>query len=337
MTSGTDCGSLVSDATPSGVIVLDAGECVLFWNKWMARHSGIPGNRAQGRRLGELFPEIAGTRLEAAIRTALTHRLAGIVSPSIHAPPLPLFRQPTDQNGGERLAQLIHVTPLKLSDGKACALYIQDMTAAVQREQRLQEQARALAASNEALQAQIDEIRALQSRIEDLNARDPLTGVWNRERIEKAFEQVLVEAAERSESAIVAMFDIDMMKKINEAHGYGAGDALLKALADLLGETMPASAKIGRHDDDRFLVVVPAISLADALDLAEQVRRRFAELEVGYQDKRLTATLSAGLAAFPEHGKWSDELKQCLDLVMFLARHDGYDRVLAYGQTHHEI
>lgn len=336
MPAGADCGSLVADAIPNGIVVLDAGENVVFWNQWMARHSGIPADAAKGRRFGELFPEIAGSRLEAATRTALSHRLAGIISPSIHAPPLPLYRRP-GEHADERLAQLIHIAPIRLAQDKACALYVQDVTAAMQREQRLHEQARKLAAGNAALQAQLDEIRTLQSRIDDLNARDALTGVLNREHIDEALEQILLESGERGESALVALFDIDQLKKVNEAHGYGAGDALLKALAGLLGETMPANAKVGRHDDDRFLVVMPTIPLAEGQRLAEQVRRKFASLQAGYQGSLVSATLSAGLAAFPEHGKRSDELRQCLDLVMFLARHDGYDRVLAYGQTHHEI
>lgn len=338
MASGIDCGcgSLVANAIPNGIVVLDGAGCVVFWNKWMERHSGIAGDEALGRRFGELFPETAATRLDAAVQTALAHRLASIISSSIHAPPLPLYRHPTDRNDDRRLAQLINVTPLKLAEGKACALYVQDVTAAVLREQRLNEQARELAAGNAALQAQLDEIRALQSRIDDLSARDPLTGVLNRERIDKALEQVLLESAERGESAVVALFDIDQLKKINEVHGHGAGDVLLKALAGLLGDSMPANAKVGRHDDDRFLVVMPSLTLAEGQRLAEQVRRAFAALQVGYQGNLVTATLCAGLAAFPEHGKWSDELKQCLDLVMFLARHDGYDRVLAYGQAHHE-
>lgn len=336
MATAADCGSQVADALPNGIVVLDAGENVVFWNKWMARHSGISVDAAKGRRFGELFPEIAGTRLDTAIKSALSHRLAGIVSPSIHAPPLPLYRSPGEL-ADERLSQLIHIAPLRLAQDKACALYVQDVTAAMQREQRLHEQAKELAASNAALQVQLDEIRALQSRIEDLNARDALTGVLNRERIDKALEQVLLESAERGESAVVALFDIDQLKRINDVHGYGAGDALLKALASLLGETIPTNAKIGRYDDDRFLVVMPAIPLAEGQRLAEQVRRQFASLQIGYQGNLVSATLCAGLASFPEHGKWSDELKQCLDLVMFLARHDGYDRVLAYGQAHHEV
>lgn len=338
MATGIDCGcgSLVANAIPNGIVVLDADGCVEFWNKWMERHSGIPGGQAQGRRFGELFPEIAGSRLEAAIRTALAHRLAGIVSPSIHAPPLPLYRHPADRAGNERLAQLIHVTPIKPAEGKACILYVQDVTAAVLREKRLQEQAKELAAGNAALRAQLDEIRALQSQIADMNARDLLTGVFNRDHIEQRLEQVLLEAATREEPAALALFDVDQLKKINEVHGHGAGDAILKSLVALLKKAMPENAIVGRHDDDRFLVLMPGIPLEEAQRLAEHVRKQFAAQQVGHQGNLVEATLSAGLAAFPEHGKSSEELKQCLDLVMFLARHDGYDRVLAYGQAHGE-
>lgn len=336
MAVGIDCGSLVTDALPNGIVVLDGETKVLFWNKWMERHSGIPSDQAQGRCLGELFPRIAGTRLVAAIQTALMHRLAGIVSPSIHAPPLPLYRHAEDRAKDERLAQLIHVVPIKLADAKVCTLYVQDVTAAVLRERRLNEQAKELAASNAVLQAQLDEIQALQSKIAEMSARDALTGVLDREHIEQKLEEAFAIAAKNAGTVAVALFDVDLLKKINETHGHAAGDAILKLLAGLLKEVLPGNASVGRLDEDSFLVVMPAISMDEVQHLAEQVRRRFADQQLGYQGNLVTATLSAGLAIFPEHGGTSEELMQCLDLVMFLARHDGYDRVLAYGQTPQE-
>jgi len=147
--------SVILDAMVLGVVVLDHDTRVLVWNRWMVKQSGIPDDVAIGRPLAEIFPELATNgRLQNAIDQALSHRLASIISPSIHRrPPLPLYRDPGSRERQERLQQLIHVTPIYLEGLRGCTFQVQDVTAAVNRENLLRDQSADLSVRNQQLNA----------------------------------------------------------------------------------------------------------------------------------------------------------------------------------------
>lgn len=329
--------SVVLDAVTGGVIVLDASGSVLVWNGWMAEFGGIPGEQAIGRHLFDLFPGIAANRLGSAVSMALTHRLAGLVSPSLQSPPLPLYRNASDREQDRRLWQMIHVTPVYLAGMPACVLHIQDVTTAVMRERRLREQSAELEQRNAELQLQLQEIRALQREIAAMHACDPLTGVLDRRHIEEFCMAALARATADDDSLALTIVDIDQLKGINEGHGHASGDAVLKAAASILRAALPPAAGVGRLGSDEFLVVLPGMQIETARSWAEDVRCRFAALRIDGESGSVSATLSAGLSAFPHHGRTYEELMQSLNLALFLTRHEGYDRVIAFGEDLAEI
>lgn len=329
--------SAVLDAVSGGVIVLDANGAVLVWNRWIAEFSGIPEDLAIGRPLFAIFPEIAANRLGTAITQALSHRLAGLVSPSLHTPLLPLFRCKSERQQNCRLSQMIHVSPIHMAGMPACALHIQDVTTAVLRERRLREQSAELAARNEKLQLQLEEIQTLQREIAAMHARDPLTGVLDRRHIEEICAVELARAEENDSPLVLVIVDVDRLKDINENHDHASGDAALQAAATLLREVLPPAAGVGRLAHDEFLVVVPGVPIERVRTWAEEVRQRFAALRIDGGAGVVSATLSAGLSAFPQHGRTYEELMQSLNLALFLTRHEGYNRVIAFGDNLAEV
>ncbi len=329
--------SVVLDAVTGGVIVLDATGGVLVWNGWMAEFGGIPGEQAIGRHLDEIFPEIAATRLGSAVSMALSHRLAGLVSPSLHPPPLPLYRNASDRKQDRRLWQMIHVTPIHMAGMPACVIHIQDVTTAMLRERRLREQSAELEQRNAELQAQLQEIRTLQQEIAAMHACDPLTGVLDRRHVEEFCLAALARVEANGESLVLAVVDIDRLKEINEGYGHASGDAALKAAAATLRSSLPQGAGVGRLGSDEFLVVLPGMSIEAVRGWVDEVRRRYAAIRVDGDAGWGSAALSAGLSAFPQHGRTYEELMQSLNLALFLTRHEGYDRVIAFGEDLAEI
>lgn len=329
--------SVVLDAVTAGVIVLDANGAVLVWNRWMAEYSGIADDLAVGRQLFDIFPEISTNRLGSAVVMALSHRLAGLVSPSLQSPPLPLYRSESDREQNRRLWPMIHVSPIHMAGMPACAIHIQDVTTAVLRERRLREQSAELEQRNAELQLQLQEIRTLQQEIAAMHARDPLTGVLDRRHIEEFCAAELARAAADDSPLVLAVADVDRLKDINESHGHASGDAALRAAAALLREVLPPAAGVGRFAHDEFLVVMPGMQIEAVRTWAEDVRRRFAALRIDGEAGSFGATLSVGLTAFPHHGRTYDELMQSLNLALFLTRHEGYDRIIAFGEDLAEV
>lgn len=326
----TSVRSQILDAVACGIVVIDAEQRVLVWNRWMVKYSGIGGELAVGQRLAEVFPELTHSRLEASLGMALGHRLASIISPSIHAPVLPLYRQADDRAVNQRMQQLIHITPVRFGGQAGCTIQIQDMTAAVLRERRLREQADELARSNAALQARLDEIQALQSALAEMKDRDALTGLYNRAYLNEALEREVLAARREGKPLALAMVDIDFTKQIDDTYGQQAGDAVLRAMGSLLGELVPAQALACRLGGDEFLMILPGITVEAAAVLAETWRERFALGSYAFGSFELKATCSIGVAGYPQHGKSSEELLQCVDLATYLAKHDGRNRVLVF-------
>lgn len=322
--------SEVLDAIACGIVMLDTDSRVLVWNRWMVRHSGIPDDIAIGRRFAEVFPDIDRTRLGEAINTALSHRLAGIVSPSIHQPPLPLYRQPADRESDARLQQMVNITPIRLGPAPVCILQIHDVTLSVMRERRLREQA-------DALQVRLDEIHALQEQIALMNAQDPLSGLFNRDHLDELLKNTLAACREQNRPMALCLLDIDLLKQVNEAYGRAAGDAVIKALGAVVKETLPPHAIAGHHESDQFLVMLPGMSADQARDFAETCRTTFAVRQIDSENPQLRSTLSAGVASFPQHGETEETLLECLNLALFLAKHDGYDQVVEFDPGQSEI
>jgi len=325
--------SVILDAIASGIVVLDLDGRVIIWNAWMVHHSGLPADIAIGRRFAELFPEIEGTRLDSAVNMALTHRLAGIISPSIHKPYLPLYKNAAGRERNDRLQQFIQISPISLGGRAACTLQIQDVTVTVHRENLLRDQSSDLATRNLQLNAQLQEIQALQAEITARDALDPLTGVLNRKHLEKRLSAALHE----KQSFSLALIDVDHLKHINEADGFDAGDLVIQTLARLILDNIPANASVGRYESDEFLVILPVVPMDQAQAWIDSWRAEFSAQPLRPDNKQVEASFSAGIAVFPQHGESEHELIQCLDLSLFIAKHDGGNRIVTYEQAKNDV
>jgi diguanylate cyclase (GGDEF)-like protein len=200
----------------------------------------------------------------------------------------------------------------------------------VARKRRLRDQA-------DALQSRLDEIHALQEQIALMAACDPLTGVLNRDHIDEALLTALSQARAADTTVALLMVDIDLLKQVNEEYGLMAGDALLKAVGVMLKDGLPEGASAGRYDADNFLVVLPGHTATSAHELAESYRLQMAANPVTVDTQSVQATLSVGVAEFPQDNKHAEGLIECLNLALFLAKHDGYNRVVAYNAGQSEV
>jgi PAS domain-containing protein len=79
----------VLESVSVGAIVLDSEQRIVLWNKWMVRHSGWDQHQAIGSKLFDLFPELRGLRVEAAVRQALDNNFSSLLSPTLNKAPFP--------------------------------------------------------------------------------------------------------------------------------------------------------------------------------------------------------------------------------------------------------
>jgi len=174
----------------------------------------------------------------------------------------------------------------------------------------------------------------LQAEITAREAQDPLTGVLNRRHIDKRLKALI----QSKTPAVLVLVDVDRLNRINEDQGFAAGDATIHALADILKARLPnAACAVGRYESDSFLLLLPGVELDHARECITICHETFVGNPVIQQGMTLQAGFSAGLVDFPADAQSESELIQCLDLTMFLTRHEGGNRILSYDDARKNI
>lgn len=174
----------------------------------------------------------------------------------------------------------------------------------------------------------VDKEVAAEALLERRARFDDLTGLLNRK---EALERIaaLKGHRPRSGSATAALFcDIDRFKEVNDRYGHAAGDALLREIAQRVMTSIRARDIAARVGGDELLVVLDGVhDLADAVEVAEKVRRSMALPFVIGSDS-LSATLSIGVT-LARDGESVDELVARADDAMYRAKQGGRNRVIA--------
>jgi diguanylate cyclase (GGDEF)-like protein len=114
-------------------------------------------------------------------------------------------------------------------------------------------------------------LRAERAAADELARVDALTGLGNRRALDEALP-VHVARAERAGRALAALVgDLDRFKQINDAHGHGAGDALLRDVAAVLRDVVRTPDACFRWGGDEFVVLLADAGEAEARDVAARI------------------------------------------------------------------
>ena len=152
--------------------------------------------------------------------------------------------------------------------------------------------------------------------------RDPLTGLLDRRGFQTAFD-VELERARRSRTPLsLVVLDVDRFARVNERHGRGAGDALLRRIGRTLEQAKRGFDRAARVGGEEFAVLIPDSGEDGAYCFAERVR---ASCDDG---ERPSVTASFGIATFPQHGQSMSALLQAADQALYAAQRGGRDRTV---------
>lgn len=152
---------------------------------------------------------------------------------------------------------------------------------------------------------------------------DPLTGLLNRQGLERRFEELAEQARLMNAPVSVLMCDVDHFKAINDSHGHAAGDAVLRDVAYELRKQLRSFELIYRIGGEEFLVVLPGAEMPSALALGNKL----CEAARNCSSRGLTVTLSVGVAALRGSEVKFRAMFDAADQALYCAKRDGRDRV----------
>ena len=181
------------------------------------------------------------------------------------------------------------------------------------------------------LRQQLEENQKLQAALQELATRDSLTGCFNRRYLDETLERELSRSRREGYPLAVVIIDLDHFKRINDTYGHQAGDQALVVFAETLRADIRHEDLLCRYGGEEFVVLMPGMPLAIAAERAEVWRRKIADIRVHFGNFELSFTASAGIAAYPDHGKMPDELTKAADTALYQAKKTGRDRVVVYN------
>lgn len=185
--------------------------------------------------------------------------------------------------------------------------------------------------ANDKLRQQLDEIETLHVALQEQAIRDSLTGCFNRRYLDETLERELWRSRREGYPLSMVILDLDHFKQINDTYGHQAGDQALIVLAQTLRADIRHEDVLCRYGGEEFIILMPHMPLAVAAERAEGWRQKIADIRVPFGKFELTFTTSAGVAAYPDHGKTPDEISQSADLALYLAKNGGRNRVVVFS------
>jgi diguanylate cyclase (GGDEF)-like protein/PAS domain S-box-containing protein len=174
--------------------------------------------------------------------------------------------------------------------------------------------------------------RLLEETIRQMAYQDSLTGLPNRSLLADRLERALASAKRRSQRVTLLYLDLDGFKTVNDSHGHGVGDQLLRIVATRLAGQLRQSDTVARLGGDEFLVLLP--DAGRARDGERIARKILAEVRrpcvVG--GRRLRVSASIGVAVYPQDGRSAETLTRHADQAMYAAKVAGRDVCRRYAE-----
>jgi len=166
-----------------------------------------------------------------------------------------------------------------------------------------------------------------QGELEKLSLTDALTGLYNRRHLMGTLASEVQRSRRLRRAFSVLLADVDRFKQYNDTHGHLAGDAALVKIAEVFRQTTRQVDCVARYGGEEFVVMLLEANMATATLVAERIRARVAQQDLGQG----ALTLSIGVAEYPDGGDTPEELIATADAAMYKAKNAGRNQVVVAG------
>jgi diguanylate cyclase (GGDEF)-like protein len=171
--------------------------------------------------------------------------------------------------------------------------------------------------------------------LKKLTITDPLTGLLNRRYLNERLKDEVARSERHGHDLSLLMLDLDWFKYCNDTFGHSHGDRTLKAVAEVLLNTVRSMDVVARYGGDEFMIILPETRESLAQDIAERLRNNVANLReckqraAGAEQRALTASI--GIACYPLHGTTIEVLLDNVDKALYRAKNKGKDRIEVFS------
>jgi diguanylate cyclase (GGDEF)-like protein len=198
----------------------------------------------------------------------------------------------------------------------------------------VEDRTRALSEKNGELELKNETIRKQSEVFEQLSRTDALTGLPNRRSMDEALARAYQDAVAEDQPLCFGLLDIDHFKRINDGYSHDVGDEALRRVAQVMQQQLllhpiarwRGDQRVARWGGEEFALLFPNAGMADAVELAEQLRVAIEAIDCSDFAPGLKITASIGLAertGLSHH----ERLVSRADERLYEAKHAGRNRV----------
>ena len=162
------------------------------------------------------------------------------------------------------------------------------------------------------------ELRTTREKLDYNSNHDMLTGLYNR----RFFEGIMKRSKEEKETSFsVAMLDVDDFKKINDTYGHETGDRVLATVSKCIESCLPQDAVAVRWGGEEFVLYLPQVDTAQALDVLDTFRTKLSEQAIYHNDTRVSITVTIGLCTGDSIADYEEYLRQADEKLYWGKKH----------------
>ncbi|MBM4363645.1 MAG: GGDEF domain-containing protein [Deltaproteobacteria bacterium] len=170
----------------------------------------------------------------------------------------------------------------------------------------------------------------LMRELYESSMRDALTGADNRRQLDGRLRAEVAFAERHRRPLSLPLFDIDHFKAINDRYGHPAGDAVLRAVAQLIRGQLRTEDSLARYGGEEFAVLLRDTALPQGVLVAERIRAKLERSEIPVGPADLSVTISGGAATLTCAGESTPEaLLATADRRLYAAKRGGRNRVMS--------
>jgi diguanylate cyclase (GGDEF)-like protein len=175
---------------------------------------------------------------------------------------------------------------------------------------------------------EIERVEREKAHALELATRDPLTALYNMRAFREIAGKRVLEAFAKGARCAIAILDLDGFKRLNDTQGHPAGDRFLQLVATATRASLRPDDLAARYGGDEFIVFLDRCDAEEAQRVVHRIRESVQNLSAGMKGG---VTLSAGVAALPEHGRDLAGLLDAADEVLLEVKRTGKNDVRTVG------
>ena len=175
------------------------------------------------------------------------------------------------------------------------------------------------------------DMRSAMTRIKEVSETDELTGIHNVRAFTALANHYHKQSVRYRQPYSIAMVDSDSLKGINDNFGHETGNQLLKLTVTCIQQGLRETDVLARYGGDEFVLMLPQTGTDGAFEVAERIRKTIASTPLNAQGSKMSTTVSAGVATFPDHGRDLATIMNCADQALYVSKKGGRNRTSVSG------